>query len=322
MAVYTIVGYSELALTLRAFGLALSHGPDGVDDGIENTTYFFSATDSNGISHPYVLTVLENCPREQIIFSSGLASHLARAGLPVPEPLSDERGESILPIADKLALIFPRIEGSHLTQVTDSDAHTIGRFLAKAHLAAASFSREHVNLRGLPWLNNAKKVLEPHLGIGDAVLLQEQVQRYTQFSASTPLLPTGAIHGDLFKDNALFFQGKLVAVFDYFNACTDWLLLDVAIAVNDWCGISYRDGIDRELADALLLGYSEVRPFTREERQSWQDILCFACCRFWVSRLLALYSPETLGGSMRIKSPDEYRTHLLQRVVTYPPLPK
>lgn len=322
MAVYTIVGHSELARALRAFGLALSHGPNGVDDGIENTTYFFSATDSEGVSHSYVLTVLENCPREQIIFSSGLASHLGQAGLPVPQPLGDERGESILTIADKPALIFPRIDGSHLSQVTESDAHAIGRFLAEAHLAGASYPREHANLRGLPWLNNAKKVLEANLGIGDAVLLQEQVQRYAKFSATTSQLPTGAIHGDLFRDNALFSQGELVAVFDYFNACTDWLLLDVAIALNDWCGISHRDGIDRDLADALLLGYSGVRPFTREERQHWQDILCFACCRFWVSRLLALYSPEALGGSMRAKSPDEYRTHLLQRVVTYPPLPK
>ena len=47
-------------------------------------------------------------------------------------------------------------------------------------------------------------------------------------------LPTGLIHGDLFKDNALFNdRGELKGVIDFNNACHDILVQDIAIAVND-----------------------------------------------------------------------------------------
>jgi homoserine kinase type II len=124
----------------------------------------------------------------------------------------------------------------------------------------------------------------------------------------------------LFRDNALFLGAHLAAVIDYYNACTDWLLLDVAITLNDWCD-GEGSGLDSACAEALLQGYSRVRPFTAGERQCWQPILCIAAARFWLSRLLAVYDHNVLGLQVQCKDPDAYRNMLLARLACAPPLP-
>jgi Ser/Thr protein kinase RdoA (MazF antagonist) len=48
-------------------------------------------------------------------------------------------------------------------------------------------------------------------------------------------LQHGSIHADLFKDNVLFKGDRLSGMLDFYAACQDCYLLDIAIALNDWC---------------------------------------------------------------------------------------
>src|SRR5438309_252144 len=50
-----------------------------------------------------------------------------------------------------------------------------------------------------------------------------------------PDLPRGPVHGDLFRDNALFEGRRLSGVIDFYFAGVHWLLYDVAVCANDWC---------------------------------------------------------------------------------------
>ena len=123
-----------------------------------------------------------------------------------------------------------------------------------------------------------------------------------------------------FADQLIFKGAQLQAVTGFFFACTDWLLLDVAQAVNEWC-CNQQGELDRQLTSALLDAYAAERPFCTVENQYWQDILCFSATRFWISRLLNSFLPEH-GDTLSIKrDPAEYKEKLHRRIVGYIPLP-
>lgn len=320
MAVYTPVSPEQLAALADTLGLVLSGTPEGVADGTENTTYFFEAGGSSGEApRRYVLTILESCTGEQAGFSAALTRLLGDAGLPVPAPLADKSGNALHKVAGKRALVFPRVRGSHPETPTPDQCARIGDFLARAHLAGKDLGHKHPNPRGVHWLDNALRELDFHINTEDSVLLKAQASRYRDLLTQATDLPAGAIHGDLFRDNTLFLQDALEGVIDYFSACTDWLLLDLAIAVNDWC-----DGADGELdphlTRPLLAAYDRMRPFSDTEIKHWRDILCVAATRFWTSRLLTQHAPAMAGSEQGWKDPAEYRQKLISRLAGCPPL--
>lgn len=303
MAVITPLTDSEISgfLTHYPVGQLLAVTPS--EAGIENTTYFIT-TDNEGDEAEWVLTLIEHAPTEQVDFTAQLLTFLNRSELPVPAPVGGHDGQLWRRLHDKPTWLVQKIAGRHPTHTSSADCSAIGDFLGAAHRATERFNVEHANSRGLDWLRRTASELQ--LSGELQALLTAQLTTWE--SLQTEHLPRGAIHADLFHDNALFQQDRLVAVIDFLFCCTDWLLLDVAIAVNDWCD----DGqgqLDRERAHALLAAYSRHRPFTVAEHQHWQTMLALAATRFWVSRLQPSSDQQT-------KDPDEYLRIVQNRLAT------
>lgn len=322
MAVFTRVDPPELQALLTRLGLGRLLSTAEVADGVENSTYFMEVASVIDTEAPlrFVLTLLEADNRQQAEFSTALAQRLQRTGLAVPYLFSDASGVAIHRLSGKPALISQRIDGDHPQHVTAAHCRAIGEFLGAMHSVGDGFPLCHNNLQGLPWAKVTLDTLlrelpaNAQLAVGDQALLQEQIERYRKLCEQAAELPVGPIHADLFRDNTLFVGEELKAVIDFNSACTDYLLLDVAIAVNDWA-CNKRGELAPGLVKALLDAYQQQRAFTQAERLNWQDILCFAATLFWMSRLVTRHLDATDLTRREDKNPNEYRQKLHHRLL-------
>ena len=89
----------------------------------------------------------------------------------------------------------------------------------------------------------------------------------------------------------LFLNDEVTGFIDFYYACTDFIILDVAIAVNDWC-VNDDGSFDKARLNAFLDAYKKIRSFNDDENQAWNNILRLASLRFWVSRLNDFYHAE------------------------------
>ena len=309
MAFYTSLDHDELASLLTRFGINDLSSCHGASDGIENSNYFLQAEQSQ-----WILTLFEDLKPEELPFFIDLMQWLFAQNLPVAHPLQDRDGQTLHSLSGKPALLFPRLPGKHVTAVSDIECAAIGRCLGKLHHKSRHYPTCRDNARGTPWMEQAQQRLFGLMTNEDAVLLAEQIANAHYLRQLD--LPRGIIHGDLFRDNALFTQNtdssnQLSGIIDFYNACSDLLLFDLAITVNDWCSTPADNGLNPALTLSLVNAYTAERPLETDESTHWQAILQLAAARFWVSRLLAEKLPQREGVHHAHKPSEEYRQRLL-----------
>jgi homoserine kinase type II len=317
VAVYTHLETADFIDFIADYDLGEFVCFKGIEGGIENTNYFVTLN-HQGAQSDYVLTLFEEFSMQDMPFFVELATWLADRGLPVPYPIKDKNGIALKCIKHKPALLQNRLEGHHLEQSELCVEHCadIGTKLAEFHLGAQHFFLKRNSHRGLYWWRRESLNIRKHLNPEDALLLQDEVQRFdkllTQYGKQLPLT---VIHGDLFHDNVLFDGRKIKAIIDLYNSATAYMLFDLAIVANDWC----RDpdnSIDPLKEQALLSAYNMTRAFTEVERLAWPQLTQTAAMRFWLSRLIPAYGVEQAGrnsSEMVIKDPDEQKAVLLYR---------
>ena len=284
MSVFTTVTPEQLSAWLKNYSIGTLTRLEGIAAGIENTNYYVTTTHGR-----YVLTLFEKLEANDLPFYLNLMAHLARHGIPSPQPIASLGNEYLGALNGRPAAIVTCVPGTDLQQVDAGHCATIGGLLAEMHLAGASYHAEMPNPRGAKWWRAAMPEVLPFLDPRAAALLQEEVHFQALYRSED--LPRGVVHADLFRDNVLWDGDRVGGIIDFYFACNDALLYDVAIAVNDWCG-KEGDALDRECATALLAAYHRVRPFTALERGAWPVMLRAGALRFWISRLYDLYLPR------------------------------
>jgi len=307
MAVYTTLTKPEIESLLAHFNLPNLRNFHGSTSGIENTTYF--VTLNNGSQ--YVLTVFESFSADALRPYIHLMSLLGNHKLPVSSPCIDKEGIALQTIANKPALLFPRSPGKHIEIPTSENCHAVGCMLARIHLVTLNISSNSpalLNPCDLSWMNETLGLIKSSLDQTDIKILQDQIRLYADLDSRQ--LPRAVIHGDLFRDNVLIENDNITAVIDFYNAGEDILLMDLAIAANDWCNAHTSATDNNKNIDALLNGYQLHRPFSATEFNSWQECLQVAAARLWLSRQKRLVLSQ-LGNKGAVKDPSEYRVLLL-----------
>lgn len=294
MAAFTTFTEEALERYLVMFGKGKLKSYAPIAGGIENSNYFVTL-DSGAGDVEYVLTIIEQFDFEEAPFFNKVTSHLFHQGMPVAAPHSTLDGMSSTIFCGKPAFLQPKLEGNHLAKVNQDHCFQIGGFLAGAHQALSSLKLTRENPYNLGWMQNTLDSISDRLNDPERTLLTKLLGEYERIDAME--LPTGLIHGDLFKDNALFTnQGELKGVIDFYHACHDILIQDIAIAINDWCQTS-AGTIDEQLRASLLAGYEKIRPLKKEEALALVPLQRTSAARFALTRFLS--------GNPPLKPPEE-----------------
>lgn len=301
MSVFTPVQESELTPWLTRYSVGAAASLEPIATGVENSNYFLGTE-----SGQYVLTLYERMPAEDLPFYLNLMAHLAARGVPCPAPLADRSGSFYSLLAGKPASLVTRLPGEARLAPSSAECAEIGAGLARLHLAGASFRSRQENRRGAAWRRRAARAVRGFLAPQARALLDAEL--LAQMSAPAVKLPRGAIHGDLFRDNALFLTGRLSGIIDFGFAATDSLAYDLAISVNDWC-LGPGGGLDETKAAALVGAYHALRPLQLAEADAWPRLLRAAALRFWLSRLYDRHLPRS-GEMVEQRDPAHFETLL------------
>jgi len=305
MSVYTSISPAELADWLRHYDLGTLETMQGIAAGIENTNYFVDTSHGR-----FVLTLFEKLQPLELPFYLGLMTHLSAAGIPCPRPIPNRTGDVLGTLGGKPATLVSRLPGRDVAAPGIGHCQEVGTMVARMHIAGQTYPASMPNPRGMNWWRAAALEVSPKMPSDEVKLLEQELA----FQARPPEgeLPTGAVHADLFRDNVLFAGAAIGGVIDFYFACTDRLVFDLAVTVNDWC-VDDAGELDRERARALLAAYQRVCPLAAAEAAAWPRMLRAGALRFWLSRLFDFHCPRP-GELTFAKDPSHFRRVLQARI--------
>ena len=283
MAILTVPSDAELDGLVAAYDLGQKRTAQGIEAGTVNTSYVLELDAGR-----YFLRIYEEQGPPGAEAEARLLLHLAAAGVPTPAPVAGRDGAMVRLVAGKPAAVFPWVTGDMLCRpsVTPAAAREVGAALARMHLAGPApapapalgggrFNADDLVARcdRIAKSNDteARGLAEP---LRDAVIRIDRRRRID--------LPTGLVHGDLFRDNVLWHEGRIAALLDFESAHKGPFAYDIAVLILSWC---FRDSFDFGIARAIVGGYREVRDLQANEVEGLYAETVFGALRFTVTRI-------------------------------------
>jgi homoserine kinase type II len=301
MAVYTDVGADELNAFLAGYDLGGLLAYKGIAEGVENSNFLLHTARGN-----FILTLYEKRVKvADLPFFLALMEHLAKRGINCPQPVHNRNGAVLGELAGRPAAIVTFLDGLWIRRPNTKHCAALGAALAKLHLAGADFPMQREN--GLT-VGNWRALYDQAKPGGDSVqpgLCAEIAKELDFLEKNWPRnLPRGVIHADLFPDNVFFLGDELSGLIDFYFACTDTLVYDLAVCLNAWC-FEPDHAYNVTKGRAMLSAYGAARSLSSAEREALPVLARGAALRFLLTRLVDwLAVPE--GALVKPKDPLEY----------------
>ena len=285
MAVYTHINDKDARDLVSRYKIGTFARLTGIEQGVENSNYFLDVVGPDASMDRYVLTLFERRVRERDLpFFMGVMAAFAGQGVTVPRPIAAADASILQQVSGRPAVITSFLAGTQRLEPAPGDCAAMGTALADMHIAATTIKLTRPNDLSLDGWKNLVSACAPgadHVFPGLADFLTTELAWLTHHWPRN--LPRSVIHGDLFPDN-VFFEGQSVSgIIDFYFACTDITLYDLAICLISWC---WREDHWRfENAEAFLRSYTDGRTLTDTEKNALAVLLRGASFRFLLSRL-------------------------------------
>jgi homoserine kinase type II len=305
MAVYTDVDDQALARFLADYDIGTLVAYRGIAEGVENSNFVLETE-----AGQFILTLYEKRVKPaDLPFFLGLMDHLAGKGLACPTPIHRKDGTTLGELCGRPAAIVSFLKGVWPRKIEIGHCAPVGEALARLHVAGADFPIRRANALGpAGWRPLAQacgaRADEVEKGLAGEIAAELDFLQH----AWPNDLPQGVIHADLFPDNVFFLDGRFSGMIDFYFACNDTLVYDLAICLNCWC-FEPDGSFNATKARRLVAGYGSVRALSAAETQALPLLARGSALRFLLTRLYDWLNHPP-GAFVRPKNPLEYAKKL------------
>lgn len=304
MAVYTEVSFEDLERLLEQYDIGTPLTFKGIAEGIENSNFYLQ-TDRGA----FILTLYEKrMTAGDLPFFLGLMEYLAGRGVHCPLPVKTKDGRSRISVNGRDAAIVTFLTGIALRRPGVAHCAAGARALAGLHRAGEGFAIARANGLGPKnWRPLADSIHgADSIEDGLAALIAASLD---ELEAGWPKgLPSGVIHADFFPDNVLFMQDEVGGVIDFYFACDDFYVYDLAIMLNAWC-FELDGSYNITKGQAVIGAYRGARPLGEAEIAALPVLMRGAALRFLLTRSYDWLNPDP-NALVRPKDPREYSKKL------------
>ncbi|MCH2451229.1 MAG: homoserine kinase [Gracilimonas sp.] len=221
---------------------------------------------------PVLLREIKQKNEEQITYEIQLLNYLKTHNFPTAYPIPKRDGSFLNKERNKLMVLYDFLEGTE-AEVNAASARQIGKAVGGLNAIAApkEFIRANdLTIQKCEQLTDEFSRSDKKLGPVFRYFEDETAQLLQPLSTN---LPTGLVHGDVFPDNTVFKNNKLIGIIDFEEACFDQLLFDVGTAINGFCYIN--NELNEQLLHQFLEAYHKIRPLGGDEKKLLPWFICW-----------------------------------------------
>jgi len=304
MAIYTKISSKDIRSIEKKYNLGKIIHFKGIKKGIENTNYLLKTKNKR-----FILTLFEKrVQKKDLPFFMNLMDKLSKYKINCPKPQRNKKGSFLIKIKNKTGSIVSFVEGKDKLKLNPRNCYEIGKNIAKLHRASKKiklYRKNSLSLKEWPKLlnkiGNKSKTISPNLNS----LMKNS---FSQIKNKWPKnLPYGIIHADLFIDNIFFKKNKFHGYIDFYFACNDFLMYEIAICINALCFDKKNNKFifNKKKSTNLIRSYSKIRKFSNKEKKSLNVLCKGAALRYLLTRTYD-YLNTPKNAVIKIKNPREY----------------
>jgi len=304
VAIYTKISTKNILSIEKKYNLGKIIYFKGIKKGIENTNYLLKTKNKK-----FILTIFEKrVQKKDLPFFMNLMEKLSRYKINCPKPQRNKNGSFLVKIKNKTGSIVSFVEGKDKLKLNPKNCYEIGKNIAKLHRVSKKiklYRKNSLSLKDWPKLlnkiGNKSKIISPSL---NSLMKNSFLQIKNKWPKN---LPFGIIHADLFIDNIFFKKNKFHGYIDFYFACNDFLMYEIAICINALCFDKRNNKFifNKKKSKNLIKGYSKIRKFSDIEKKSLNVLCRGAALRYLLTRTYD-YLNTPKSAVIKIKNPREY----------------